>query len=183
MLPALVQSMAMSYLDEAREHVLTAFEIDGVEDALSALQAAFWSPVDTYSEVLDLVAEVGVALGERGHVPEAEFCARLHESASRLSGNGPVGAEPFLVTCLQVAGWGKPSPTRLVRAYLERCEIRSAVASALLEVLSERRREHLESLRRDEARRDRVDSVKRFAGKAALAVGTFGVSLAFDDLY
>lgn len=160
----------MSYLDQSIEYLDMAFENDNLIVILAAFDKAFWEPTETMSEVTALIDEVACALPEGDE--RRDFCEAFSVRLKALP-SGTVEFETYLVTALDVTGWARPSPTRVVRRYLDLQHLFETLQRVSRHAGRNRLRAHLAEIERHH----KVEKIKR----TALAVCTLGVSLAFED--
>lgn len=166
----------MSYLDDSCDCVREAFETDKIGTALIAFQKGLWNPTETQGELRDLVAEVGDALRADGDVEESDFCRDL---LKRLEGakDGQMELAWFLTETLRVTGWAKPSPTRAVEDHLKGIRDLAVLAEACQRVIASRGEARLRAYVREAESERRWEKARRIG----MAVGTLGLSLAFED--
>ena len=170
----------MGYLQDAADLIRDAFAEENITPALDAIMGAVWDTTGSRSELSELLGELDGHLKDTGHPGEAGFCRAMKEAVDGFRGDG-LGLEWFVTQALRVTGWAKPSPTLAARDYLETRRLRAAVAEAFVEtrreILARRLERRREEMRREE-RRERVRGV----AMTALAIGTLGISRAFEDL-
>ncbi len=170
----------MGYLQDGARGIRDAFAETKLDPAVDAILEATWLATGTGEELSEMLGELGAHLRQGGHGREADLCLALREAVDAFA-EPRMTPEWFVAKVLRITGWGKPSPTLAAQGYFERRRTKGAVLRALGEVCQDLADQRVARIRKEIRRQERCDQVWGVA-RTALAIGTLGISRAFEDV-